>query len=78
MLLNHMGLQALLLICCYVHVLCLLAVCQVLDLSNNQLTSSLPGSWARMSFLSVLSLQNNNLTGTLPVEWAEQRALLNL
>jgi hypothetical protein len=53
-------------------------VCQVLDLSNNQLTGSLPGSWARMSFLSVVSLQNNNLNGTLPVEWAEQRALLNL
>lgn len=55
-------------------VLCL----QVLDLSNNNLTGTLPDAWARMAFLSVLDLHNNSLNGTLPSVWAHQRSLLQL
>lgn len=51
---------------------------QVLDLSHNQLTSTLPPAWAQLSYLSVLNLARNNLEGTLPPAWAEQRSLLQL
>jgi len=50
----------------------------VLDLSQNQLTSTLPSAWAQLSYLSVLNLAFNNLEGTLPPSWSQQRSLLQL
>lgn len=60
------------------HVLTCCTHTQVLDLSHNQLTSSLPPSWAQLGYLSVLNLAQNNLEGTLPPAWAQQRLLLQL
>lgn len=37
---------------------------QVLDLSDNQLSSTLPAAWAQLSYLSVLNLARNQLEGT--------------
>jgi hypothetical protein len=51
---------------------------QVLDLSHNQLSSTLPAAWAQLAYLSVLNLAYNQLEGTLPPAWAEQRSLLQL
>lgn len=53
-------------------------VLQVLDLSHNKLTSTLPPSWAQLGHLSVLNLAYNQLTGALPPAWADQRSLLQL
>jgi hypothetical protein len=53
-------------------------VLQVLNLSHNMLTSTLPASWAQLGHLSVFNLANNQLTGALPPAWADQRALLQL
>jgi hypothetical protein len=51
---------------------------QVLDLSSNQLTSTLPGAWGQLARLSVLNLNSNLLEGSLPSSWARQRSLLQL
>ena len=51
---------------------------QVLDLSHNQLTSSLPESWGRLAFLASLSLRSNSLEGALPACWSSQAQLLQL
>jgi hypothetical protein len=51
---------------------------QVLDLSSNALTSTLPAAWAQLLHLSVLSLNGNALKGALPPAWAGQRSLLQL
>jgi hypothetical protein len=51
---------------------------QVLDLSFNRLSSSLPESWGRLGFLSTLNLRSNTLTGSLPASWAAQTLLLQL
>jgi hypothetical protein len=51
---------------------------QVMDLSFNLLSSSLPESWSRLAFLSTLSLRSNALTGSLPPSWAAQTQLLQL
>lgn len=52
--------------------------CQVLDLSHNRLSGTLPPSWGRLAFLSSLALRNNTLNGTLPDAWSDAKSLLQL
>ena len=51
----------------------------LLDLSSNNLTSSIPAAWGLpsasgpgLSNLSTLLLHGNNLAGSLPEEWATE------
>ncbi|MCO5551131.1 hypothetical protein L7F22_004628 [Adiantum nelumboides] len=52
---------------------------EVLDLSNNGLSGSIPDSLATLNNLKVLNLQNNNLSGEIPAKLLQQKqaALLN-
>ncbi len=42
---------------------------QVLDLSKNSLTESIPAGISSLPSLTVLDLSSNNFTGSLPLEW---------
>ena len=42
----------------------------MLDASDNRLSGQLPGSYARLRFLSTLSLRGNAINATLPAAWA--------
>ncbi|CUG78374.1 GP46-like surface antigen, putative, partial [Bodo saltans] len=46
----------------------------LLDLSYNQLTGSLPSTWASMSFVTV-TLSYNRIGGSLPVSWSQLAAI---
>jgi len=46
-----------------------------LSLANNQLTGTLPASWAEMESLEILHLHGNQFTGDMPNEWAALRAI---
>lgn len=44
------------------------------QMSHNQITGTLPGSWSRvLSHLSLLDLSYNQLTGTVPLAWADEQ-----
>ncbi|KAL7700847.1 Leucine Rich Repeat/Leucine rich repeat [Lotmaria passim] len=53
-------------------------VIKTMTLSNNQLTGTLPASWARLSNIKVIGLFGNSLTGTLPWQWAQLPSLVTL
>ena len=44
-----------------------------LDLSNNQISGSIPGSWGggQLTLLRSVKLGNNNLTGQVPESWGK-------
>ncbi len=48
---------------------------QVLGLSHNQLTGTVPSSWASMASLQAAYMDSNQLAGDLPASWAELPAL---
>jgi Leucine-rich repeat (LRR) protein len=48
---------------------------QELNLSNNNISGSLPAEWSSLVKLQILNLSNNNISGSLPTEWS---SLVNL
>jgi len=51
---------------------------QILDISNNSLSGSLPAEWGSLQQLSHLNVSYNRLNGTLPESWATMSSLLVL
>ncbi|KAL3133110.1 hypothetical protein ABBQ38_007009 [Trebouxia sp. C0009 RCD-2024] len=49
-----------------------------IELSNRNLSGSLPDAWSAASQLSQLNISNNKLTGTLPNVWGNFNQLLSL
>jgi len=41
-----------------------------MDLSNNNLTGTLPSSWSTLTKLTSLKLGNNNIAGEIPASWS--------
>jgi Leucine-rich repeat (LRR) protein len=51
---------------------------ELLDMSNNQLSGSVPREWGNMAVLTTLNLSNNRLSGVLPQELGNMSSLERL
>jgi hypothetical protein len=54
------------------------ATLTVIDLSDNQLSGPLPGTWSRLASLHHVNLSSNDLSGELPEGWATMTNLNTL
>jgi hypothetical protein len=54
------------------------ATLTVIDLSDNQLSGPLPGTWSQLASLQRVNLSSNDLAGQLPDGWATMSNLTTL